>query len=92
MAKRKLICPECGREFNQTHHKQKSCSEKCKRERKIRLMREWRKGNRARESQPKKKKLSALAIDNQAARAAGMTYGKYKALEYVKTVRIRRKG
>jgi len=78
-------CKHCGKEFLTTNKNQIYCTPKCARKEcaKKRIEREKEEQEQLKR---KKKKQNNLIEINEAARAAGMTYGKYVALHYAKTL------
>ena len=72
-------CEMCGKEFEPYHRNQKACSEKCRQEAENKQRRE--KAAQA-ASTRKRGKLSGelLNEDSRQADAAGMSYGKWRAL------------
>ena len=87
-------CQECGKTFTKRRSNQRYCCEECCRLGTLRRNRasyNRRYAEAKKKGKGKKKKLSTLAEINQLARDAGMTYGKYMALQYGKLVRVRRK-
>ena len=82
-------CVICGKEYQPTSGKQKTCSERCKKIEKARYQAEWyreRKNegehyDKTKEEKPKKpKKKDSLTADAVAAHKLGVSYGKYIAL------------
>ena len=82
-------CVICGKEYQPTSGKQKTCSERCKKIEKARYQAEWyreRKSegehyNKTEPEKPKKsKKKYSLTADAVAAHKLGVSYGKYIAL------------
>lgn len=82
-------CVICGKEYQPTSGKQKTCSERCKKIEKARYQAEWyreRKGegehyDKTKTEKPKKpKKKDSLTADAVAAHKLGVSYGKYIAL------------
>jgi predicted nucleic acid-binding Zn ribbon protein len=86
-------CVVCGKEYQPTSGKQKTCSEKCQKIEKSRYQVEWyrarkNEGEHYEKTEPKKlrkpkKKDSDLTADAVAARKNGLSYGKYKAREWM---------
>lgn len=81
-------CVICGKEYQPTSGKQKTCSERCKKIEKARYQAEWyreRKGegehyDKTKTEKPKKpKKKDSLTADAVAAHKLGVSYGKYIA-------------
>lgn len=81
-------CVICGKEYQPTSGKQKTCSERCKKIEKARYQAEWyreRKGegehyDKTKPEKPKKpKKKDSLTADAVAAHKLGVSYGKYIA-------------
>ena len=81
-------CVICGKEYQPTSGKQKTCSERCKKIEKARYQAEWyreRKNegehyDKTKEEKPKKpKKKDSLTADAVAAHKLGVSYGKYIA-------------
>ena len=81
-------CVICGKEYQPTSGKQKTCSERCKKIEKARYQAEWyreRKGegehyDKTKQEKPKKpKKKDSLTADAVAAHKLGVSYGKYIA-------------
>lgn len=81
-------CIICGKEYQPTSGKQKTCSEKCKKIEKARYQAEWYRARKSEgehydktEPKPKKpkKKDSSLTADAVAAHKLGVSYGKYIA-------------
>ena len=81
-------CVICGKEYQPTSGKQKTCSERCKKIEKARYQAEWyreRKSegehyDKTKEEKPKKpKKKDSLTADAVAAHKLGVSYGKYIA-------------
>lgn len=82
-------CVICGKEYQPTSGKQKTCSERCKKIEKARYQAEWyreRKSegehyDKTKEEKPKKpKEKDSLTADAVAAHKLGVSYGKYIAL------------
>lgn len=82
-------CVICGKEYQPTSGKQKTCSERCKKIEKARNQAEWyreRKNegehyDKTKTEKPKKpKKKDSLTADAVAAHKLGVSYGKYIAL------------
>lgn len=82
-------CVICGKEYQPTSGKQKTCSERCKKIEKARYQAEWyreRKSegehyDKTKSEKPKKpKKKDSLTADAVAAHKLGVSYGKYIAL------------
>ena len=82
-------CVICGKEYQPTSGKQKTCSERCKKIEKARYQAEWyreRKNegvhyDKTEPEKPKKpKKKDSLTADAVAAHKLGVSYGKYIAL------------
>ena len=82
-------CVICGKEYQPTSGKQKTCSERCKKIEKARYQAEWyreRKSegehyDKTKAEKPKKpKKKDSLTADAVAAHKLGVSYGKYIAL------------
>ena len=82
-------CVICGKEYQPTSGKQKTCSERCKKIEKARYQAEWyreRKNegehyDKTKPEKPKKpKKKDSLTADAVAAHKLGVSYGKYIAL------------
>ena len=82
-------CVICGKEYQPTSGKQKTCSERCKKIEKARYQAEWyreRKNegehyDKTKVEKPKKpKKKDSLTADAVAAHKLGVSYGKYIAL------------
>lgn len=79
------ICVICGGTFYSDRHTAFTCSEQCRRERQIvtnAIKREEKKNSR------KTKEKDSLSVANEKAREQGISYGRYKALEYMKNNRI----
>ena len=81
-------CVICGKEYQPTSGKQKTCSERCKKIEKARYQAEWyreRKNegehyDKTKQEKPKKpKKKDSLTADAVAAHKLGVSYGKYIA-------------
>lgn len=81
-------CVICGKEYQPTSGKQKTCSERCKKIEKARYQAEWyreRKSegehyDKTKSEKPKKpKKKDSLTADAVAAHKLGVSYGKYIA-------------
>ena len=81
-------CVICGKEYQPTSGKQKTCSERCKKIEKARYQAEWyreRKSegehyDKTKTEKPKKpKKKDSLTTDAVAAHKLGVSYGKYIA-------------
>ena len=81
-------CVICGKEYQPTSGKQKTCSERCKKIEKARYQAEWyreRKNegehyDKTKTEKPKKpKKKDSLTADAIAAHKLGVSYGKYIA-------------
>ena len=81
-------CVICGKEYQPTSGKQKTCSERCKKIEKARYQAEWyreRKNegehyDKTKTEKPKKpKKKDSLTADAVAAHKLGVSYGKYIA-------------
>ena len=81
-------CVICGKEYQPTSGKQKTCSERCKKIEKARYQAEWyreRKNegehyDKTKEEKPKKpKKKDSLTADAIAAHKLGVSYGQYIA-------------
>lgn len=81
-------CVICGKEYQPTSGKQKTCSERCKKIEKARYQAEWyreRKSegehyDKTKPEKPKKpKKKDSLTADAVAAHKLGVSYGKYIA-------------
>ena len=81
-------CVICGKEYQPTSGKQKTCSERCKKIEKARYQAEWyreRKSegehyDKTKVEKPKKpKKKDSLTADAVAAHKLGVSYGKYIA-------------
>ena len=81
-------CVICGKEYQPTSGKQKTCSERCKKIEKARYQAEWyreRKSegehyDKTKTEKPKKpKKKDSLTADAVAAHKLGVSYGKYIA-------------
>ena len=81
-------CVICGKEYQPTSGKQKTCSERCKKIEKARYQAEWyreRKNegehyDKTKPEKPKKpKKKDSLTADAVAAHKLGVSYGKYIA-------------
>ena len=81
-------CVICGKEYQPTSGKQKTCSERCKKIEKARYQAEWyreRKNegehyDKTKVEKPKKpKKKDSLTADAVAAHKLGVSYGKYIA-------------
>lgn len=66
----KIVCNVCGGTFYSPRKDAKYCSETCRRK------------PRGPTKKEKQKKI-CLAEINEKARTAGLSYGKYKALEYI---------
>lgn len=73
----KVICALCGKEFRRGKDRKAYCSIECASE--ARNVKEVY-------SMKRDRKKSQLAITNEAARNAHMTYGQYKAMQYMKTM------
>ena len=72
----KLTCAVCGGTFYSQRRNTPVCSETCRRQYKKMKKAEMVKSNTS--ATPTKKRKSHIEEINAAARAAGMTYGKYK--------------
>ena len=80
-------CVICGKEYQPTSGKQKTCSERCKKIEKARYQAEWyreRKNegehyDKTKVEKPKKPKKDSLTADAVAAHKLGVSYGKYIA-------------
>lgn len=87
----KVICKECGKEFEAKDSRQKYCSNECYRIASKRRAREsYKKPEHKQHEMPVIKKESANnALVEMAIRAreAGMTYGKYVAMLYLQDMR-----
>lgn len=82
-------CVICGKEYQPTSGKQKTCSERCKKIEKARYQAEWYRErkiegihyDKTEPEKPKKpKKKDSLTADAVAAHKLGVSYGKYIAL------------
>lgn len=85
----KIKCTVCGGTFVSNRKSAVVCSEMCRRKRQKILneqKRELAKLEQA--SKPKKPRQNSIDIINKKAREAGLSYGKYKALEYIKNNNI----
>ena len=80
----KLTCAVCGGTFYSQRRNTPVCSEACRKKYKQRLRQERAEENAV----PKRERKSNIADINAAARAAGMTYGKYVAMKYAEKNRI----
>ena len=76
-------CKYCGNEFLTTNKNRIYCSRECSNNEIAKKKRE--KHKQERELLESKKQNNLVKI-NEAARAAGLSYGKYVALQYAKTV------
>lgn len=76
-------CKHCGNEFLTTNKNRIYCSDKCSRKENKKIQREKYKQER---ELLERKKQNNLVKTNEAARAAGLSYGKYVALQYAKTL------
>lgn len=81
-------CVICGKEYQPTSGKQKTCSERCKKIEKARYQAEWYRERKSegehyektKTEKPKKpKKKDSLTADAVAAHKLGVSYGKYIA-------------
>ena len=85
-------CVICGKEYQPTSGKQRTCSEKCQKIEKARYQAEWYRARKAEgehyekktQAEPKeprkpRKKTDQLTIDTIAAHKLGVSYGKYIA-------------
>ena len=81
-------CVICGKEYQPTSGKQKTCSERCKKIEKARYQAEWYREKKSegehydktKTEKPKKpKKKDSLTADAVAAHKLGVSYGKYIA-------------
>lgn len=70
-------CEWCGKEFVLVMHSQKFCCKKCRDE-------QTKKQNREKTARRKTVRNTDLTKTVELARKAGMSYGKYKALEWLK--------
>ena len=48
-----MICSQCNKEFNKTHHSQKYCSKECSKEKRIEKANQWKKTDKGKESKKK---------------------------------------
>lgn len=71
-------CEICGNEFSTRYSRQKCCSVTCGNEAKKRNAKE-----NARKKAEQAEKKHTLEEINRMARAAGMSYGKYVAMQYI---------
>ena len=78
-------CKICGREFIAKRKNQIYCDKSCTAKAGVLATKERRKAKAAAEKSKPKRSISDI---NEEARAAGMTYGQYVAMQYAKTVRI----
>lgn len=79
----KKICKLCGREFITTKKTQVYCDKRCTDKANKLASCERKKAKAAEKNKPKR---CTIADINEAARAAGMSYGKYVAMQYAKTI------
>lgn len=82
----KLTCAVCGGTFYSQRRNTPVCSETCRRQYEKNKKAEINKGVATK--QAKEKRKSNIADINAAARAAGMTYGRYMAMKYIEKNRI----
>lgn len=82
----KLTCAVCGGTFYSHRRNTPVCSETCRRQYKKMKKAEMVKSNTS--ATPTQKRKSHIEDINAAARAAGMTYGKYMAMKYAEKNRI----
>lgn len=84
-------CKWCGTEFSPVRSQQLYCDRECSRQAKVKWQQEYEaKKREEREKKPKqkpeKKKIGLVEIEREA-RAAGMSYGKYSAMQELKKER-----
>lgn len=82
----KLTCAVCGGTFYSQRRNTPVCSETCRRQYKKMKKAEMVKSNTS--ATPTKKRKSHIEEINAAARAAGMTYGKYVAMKVADMITI----
>ena len=82
----KLTCAVCGGTFYSQRSNTPVCSETCRHKYKMMKKAEMVKSNTP--ATPTSKRKSHIEEINAAARAAGMTYGKYVAMKYIEKNRI----
>ena len=84
---KKNKCMICGKEFESERHA-RICSTRCRTIRKEEMKREQRERQKNPVTQNPQKRQSKITEINEAARAVGMTYGKYVAMKYAEKNRI----
>ncbi len=79
------VCEVCGKKYihNQRWKSKHTCCKACYQKRKYKLDRKSPRGTRLKEID-RISKASTLEAENNRALAAGMTYGQYQALKYMK--------
>ena len=79
------VCEICGRKYihNQRWKSKHTCSKACYQKRKYGLEKDKPRSTRLKEID-RIRKASTLEAENNKALAAGMTYGQYQALKYMK--------
>lgn len=80
-------CKFCGKQFLAAKKNHIYCCHNCSLKSRQRRDRELYKEEK-KEKTRRKKKQNRIAEINEAARAAGMTYGQYVAMQYAKTITI----
>lgn len=94
-----IACKECGSVFMAKRHNASYCCDECRHKGKLkrnaksrqRRQEEEKKQREQEKKVKKRKRKSSLAVVNERARAAGMTYGKYMAQEYAQMVKVERR-
>lgn len=85
----KIKCAVCGGTFVSNRKSAVVCSEVCRRKRRKILNEQKRELAKLEQvNKPKKPRQNSIDIINKKAREAGLSYGKYKALEYMKNNNI----
>lgn len=80
-------CIVCGKEFQAATERARLCSPACKRERKrIQYLESGKMHTSARKPKTKQKHESKISEEQAAAQAHGMSYGKWKALQYIENM------
>lgn len=81
----KRQCAVCGGIFYSPRAAAVTCSEICRRKRQVEINQQKRASKEVKQTQKTESKLDKI---NKIARSQGLSYGKYKALEYIKNHKV----
>lgn len=85
-----VVCEICGKVFLTNRSTNKTCSPECHYDRQKQLSRANYLRNKEKARKTAQKRVETLTEVQQKARAAGMTYGKYMEMQYIKKLQEER--